>query len=324
MSNYTADVVRITSNRALIYEVFIDYVPNRKGNKQFKTEGFENRTKGELSQASKKRIMSIIDTWTTSLEVYHYIKGNPREALKNDIGFLTLTLPSKQAHTDRELKRLALNPFLIWLRRSQKVTSHLWVAEKQKNGNLHFHIVVNQKVHYEKITRQWNNILRPLGYIEQYRQNQLTWHSNGFRCREELTGHWDIKSQYRAYLLGMAADWQHPNSTDIHSLKRIDNVGQYFIKELTKGSRGLPVDGKIYGNSDHLSHIKPFTMQNTWEVNNWLKGLAMSGKVINKRAEKYDLYRGLLLPSLKKTLPQQYRELQRHYMHQLKVIGYRH
>lgn len=324
MSNYTADVVKITANRALIYEIFIDYVPNRKGNQSFKAPDFENRVKGELSQASKKRLMSIVDTWTTALEVYHYIKGNPREALKNDIGFLTLTLPSEQQHTDRELKRLALNPMLIWLRRSQKVSSHLWVAEKQQNGNLHFHILINRKVHYNDICRQWNNILRPLGYIDRYKQNQLEWHKNGFKCREWLTDHWSIKDQYRAYCMGMATDWQNPNSTDIHTLKKINNVGQYLCKELTKGSKGQCIDGKIYGNSDHLSHIKPYVMQNTWEVNNWLKGLALSKKVYNKRAEKYDLYRGILLPSMKKTLPQQYRELQRHYMHQLKVIGYRH
>lgn len=324
MSNYTYEECQITGTRAMTYEQFIDYVPNRKGNRSFKDPSFSNETRGYLSVASQKRIRRIIDTWMTALEVYHYIKGNKREAIKNDIRFLTLTLPAAQMHPDKVIKREALNPLIIWLNRSQKVSSYLWVAEKQKNGNLHFHILCNHWVNYMAVQKQWNKLLRGMGYIDEYRRNQLAFHANGFQPRYELADQWPLTNQYRAYCKGMAEDWQNPNSTDIHTLKKINNVASYLCKEMTKGSKGQTIEGKIYGNTDKLSQLKPFTMQCTWEVGKWLEMMAAKERATKVRTEHCSIYRGVLLPSMRKQLPKQYNELKKHYMGQLKIIGYSH
>lgn len=153
---------------------------------------------------------------------------------KFKLSFITLDLPASQMHTDNQLKRDLLNPFLINAARHWDVNLYVWRAERQKNGNLHFHIVLDKWCPWEEVRGLWNHLLNSLGYIEAYRNNQIAWHSNGFRPRPELFAHWPLKQQLKAYQYGIKTNWSDPNSTDIHSIKLVNNVSAYVTKYMTK------------------------------------------------------------------------------------------
>lgn len=121
------------------------------------------------------------------------------------------------------------------MKRKTNVSSYLWVCEKQDNGNIHYHILINRYVNWQTIRRIWNNILNKNGYIELYRQNQLSFHKNGFQIRKELIDKWSKENQRKAYEIGMKENWTNPNTTDIHKLEKIKNVANYMIKYMTKG-----------------------------------------------------------------------------------------
>lgn len=159
------------------------------------------------------------------------------------INFITLTLSEKQKHSDHYIRNKMLDPFLKWLI-YQGATGYVWKAERQKNGNIHFHITTNQFIHYMEIRDKWNHIQWKNGYLEHYFQN---YHS------------------------------LDPNSTDVKSVKDDNKAVRYMFKYILKKEEGKePIEGHNYGYSRNLTKIKLVfpTMCNDFdEVYAYLNGL---------------------------------------------------
>lgn len=183
------------------------------------------------------------------------------------IAFITLTLPSKQIHSDNDLKSKLLNQFLIEVKKRHKVKNYIWRAEKQKNGNLHFHVLVDKFVPWSELRDLWNRICNKLGYVDRYRAEMQKHHSEGFKLRQDLLNQWSEKDQYKAYLAGKKTDWNSPNSTDVHSIRKVINIKAYMVKYLTKdeavdpdtgeiSNDNLKTNGRIWGCSRPLSDPK--------------------------------------------------------------------
>lgn len=78
--------------------------------------------------------------------------------------FFTLTLTSKQLFPD-DFYNKKLNVLFTSLRKlSQRKLEYLWIAEKQGNGNIHYHIIFNQFIKVSKVNELWCNILRKIGH----------------------------------------------------------------------------------------------------------------------------------------------------------------
>lgn len=148
-------------------------------------------------------------------------------ANRHKVVFITLTLPSKQMHTDTELKSKCLNQLLTELRAKYGRLLYVWKAERQKNGNLHFHVLLNRYIPARELRERWNRILSKLGYIDVF---------------ESKHGHRD------------------PNSTDVHSLykdkrtgKRVVSVVSYMAKYMSK--EGDEIEGRYWYASSELSSV---------------------------------------------------------------------
>ena len=183
------------------------------------------------------------------------------------VAFVTLSLSSEQVHEDKEIRRELLNQFFVEVKKKYKVKNYVWKAEKQKNGNIHFHILVDKFIHYSELRDLWNRIQNKLGYVERYRDKQKEWHKEGFRLRQELTGKWSADAQYKAWLKEKKTDYHNPNSTDIHSLKNIKNTKAYIMKymekepevneKMTKEEKEkLLVEGRLWGCNQELSSVR--------------------------------------------------------------------
>lgn len=156
----------------------------------------------DISKTAIKNLRNAID---------NLIAISPRQKVFNPIlgreqsfrlTFITLTLPAEQGErTDKEIVSEILIPFLKHARASRMFDSYIWKAEKQKNGNIHFHITTNKFLHYNHLRNTWNKYLNRLNFINEF---------------EEKHGH------------------RNPNSTDIHATYNIRNLENYLIKYLTK------------------------------------------------------------------------------------------
>jgi hypothetical protein len=168
-------------------------------------------------------------------------KTNPAvinwQSVKFRMAFITLTLSAKQIHSDNIIKRELLNPFLIEIKRQHDVQNYVWRAERQQNGNIHFHLLVDKFLPWHEVRGLWNHLQAKLGYIRAYQQSMREYHRNGFKIRADLLAKWPLKDQLKAYSQGKACGWRNPNSTDIHSVKFISNVAAYVTKYMTKESK---------------------------------------------------------------------------------------
>lgn len=222
---------------------------------------------GKVSQIAKRKLGKAIDYLLLMADDKYINKQITGRAFNFKVAFITLTLPSQQIHSDNEIKRKCLNSFLIELERYHKVKNYVWRAELQKNGNIHFHILVDKFVHWNYIRNRWNRIINKLGYVDRYRTKMKEFYKDGFQVRKDLEKWWPEKNQRASYKANQLTDYHNPNSTDIHSLKKIRNIKLYLIKYLTKSDKSnnsgdTPQkkeriqQGRIWSASKSLQNLK--------------------------------------------------------------------
>ncbi|MBA7540320.1 hypothetical protein ES705_32616 [subsurface metagenome] len=215
-----------------------------------------NSHNGIISSTTRRKI-------SRALDYLSYIAKHQHTTLT----LITLTLSHKQIHADRELKYYLFKPFLAELKRKWKVEHYLDRYEKQKNGNLHIHIVVPKYIYWNEIRNVWNRIQQNLGYVTRYRADRKLWHRDGFRYDPNDGKGRSRKQQYKAYRQGLRTDWDNPNSTDIRRVDDISNVKGYLMKYMTKNPKKnessgvgpddlLQVEGHMWGCSVNLSSLK--------------------------------------------------------------------
>ncbi len=206
----------------------------------------------ELSSHARKRLQTAIDflmyisdnqeligtkvnskQLNDTIEIDYGVKHN--KPIKYKLTFITLTLSAKQTHTDEEIKSKLLNQFLTVARKNWQMHYYIWKAEKQENGNIHFHILTNIYIKHSDLRTTWNGIQNKRGfnYVDRYSQKMQNHFKNGFLMFPNDTR--SKEKQYKAYLLNRANNWTNPNSTDIHALYKVKNVAAYMAKYMTKG-----------------------------------------------------------------------------------------
>ena len=121
--------------------------------------------------------------------------------------FLTLTLPAKQTHSDKDLTRFALNPFLAYAKKIWKVKYFCWKKELQVNSNVHYHLIFDRYIDALALRREWNKILNRgivqgckvrFDYVDRFKRNQEEKYKNGFdedKIFEELLTNQAIKER---------------------------------------------------------------------------------------------------------------------------------
>ena len=187
-----------------------DRIRRARFKSSFNTIPTRNRADGLISQKAQGRINTAIDWLLAQSTIKRVYDKKTKKHFNFRVNFLTLTLSAPQIHDDNLIKKKLLNTMLVHLRQKWGVKYYLWRAEAQANGNIHFHIACDKYVPWWELRHYWNKVQNNLGYIDRF---------------EKLHGHRD------------------PNSTDIHSVKSIRNLGGYLAKEVAKNSKGSMYTG---------------------------------------------------------------------------------
>lgn len=216
----------------------------------------DNKSHGLISRKAESKIEDSIEyilMLSKKISVIPFTR-KPRHHFR--IGFVTLTLASKQMHTDNEIKTLLLNQFLIEAKKKWGMRNYLWRAEAQKNGNIHFHILCDKFIPWSELRDTWNRIQNKLGYVNRYRDEMNRFHTGGFKVRTDLLRKWSYKDQIRAWKYGSKNDWNSPNSTDVHSVRHISKLSAYLSKYIAKNQPGRIIDGRLWGCSIKISSLR--------------------------------------------------------------------
>jgi len=256
----TFDRVRISNSRITAYrQCYPDPIDEETNKKRI-----ENLSRGEyngyMSDKTKIKVRDYLHNWIGSVSSYFAGRKQFHKKAGIDFVFVTLTLPCTQNHEDAEIKKRALKPFLQQLERKHNVRNWLWVAEPQKNGNIHFHIIVDRFIEWQKVRKLWNGYMNDLGYIQDYRDAQEYHHRNGFNFRKELRDKWSYGEQVEAYIKGKKTNWSDPNTTDVHKIRHVKNLPAYITKYICKSNGSRPIEGRLWGCSDSIRNCTPIDL----------------------------------------------------------------
>lgn len=279
-------------NRQIVVYPSFEMFPKRHKMELWKKEqDSKPKFSGIMSQHTRKKIRKIVECWVTACLYRLDSINKPHKQISKLITFATLTLSSKQFHTDQEIKRLMLNRFLIECKREFKVSNFLWVSEVQKNGNIHFHILFDKLINWRKLRDQWNAIQLDNGYLTEYQQK---FQSMSFPQYFQYLQSYSKVSEAKAlenFNKGNDANWLDPNSTDIHSLSEIHNPAAYIIKYLSKENEGRLIEGRQWSCSRQLGSIDYHTEIMTNATYEWIRQLADSTNSAEYHAEYFSIFK---------------------------------
>lgn len=157
---------------------------------------------GLLSKGSKKNLKRAIENLLAIAIEKETFNPKFKTHFKWKVNFITLTLPCPQGKwTDKDVKKMCLDTWLKSARRRFGLRSYVWRAERQLNGNVHFHICTDVFIDKTNLRHSWNDRLEHCSYITAF---------------EKKHGH------------------RNPNSTDVHSTQKVKNLAAYMIKYMCK------------------------------------------------------------------------------------------
>ncbi len=220
---------------------------------------------GYMSDATRRHVKGILENLLIAIELntsmkFPFVKGQEKPLDLIYPTFVTLSLPFKQMHDDNDLKREVFTPFMQEIIRNWNVKCYVWVAETQKNGNIHFHVLMDRGIPAVRLRQIWNKHLDSLDYVKCFARIQAKIYEKGYVFREEMLKE-RIKAEREraiklklkfgkkeerevrkkeearqpiAYQKGVANNWRDPNSTDIHSIQNIKKLTAYITKYMTK------------------------------------------------------------------------------------------
>lgn len=179
---------------------------------------------GKVSAGAKKRMKKAIQTLLAVSPPQTVIHPQLEHPVRFRLNFFTLTLPSAQGELkDEELRKGGLEPFLLYLRRKHKVREYVWKAERQKNGNIHYHITSNKFVFYQEVQDEWNFRMKGLGLLDKFREKHK--HTN-------------------------------PHSTEVKAVKKVDQIERYLQKYFMKDvADDKVIKGKVWDCSLSLKSV---------------------------------------------------------------------
>jgi len=244
-------VTQIREGRIVVYNEFQGYSSKRGKNPLSQKNLRREVYKGIMSKGAKKALSTRMEAWASALTEGRLKSLKTYDGNQMKMVMVTLTLPALQAHEDTIVKRLMLSRFLIVAKRKWNVDRYIWRAEKQLNGNIHFHIIADRYIPKDDLRGVWNAILSDHGYIDQF---------------EAKHGH------------------RSPPSTDISMIRNIKMAGIYIQKYMTKQSDSQVVKGAIWGCSDNLKGLKSPTFHIDNKMGDFLS--AMSHNQNNRLVKK--------------------------------------
>lgn len=169
---------------------------------------------GVMSPRTRSKVREMICAWSAA--------RNAQTGGKFGLIEATLTLPSVQVHSDNWIKRNMLNLFLTDCRKTRQDFRYYWVAETQENGNLHFHLLLDEFFDKAALNFAWAQTCQKAGYIP---------------AETEITGN-------------------EVPCTRVDRVRDDSGFACYLSKYVTKTQEGRRlVDGRVWGCSRELAKL---------------------------------------------------------------------
>lgn len=197
------DYAQVRWDSVLVYTKFF----GAKGQTGERMEDVQKKAySGLVAEGTRKRMAKACDILIQCSRVkMRYRPG--KKAFPFRLGFLTLTVPGKVVDPN------GIHPyfkrFLDWLRYRKSL--YVWKAEYQERGQIHYHLIINQYIHFHDLRYYWNKLMREAGQLAEY---------------AKAHGHFNAPS------------------IDIRAVRNDKTLSNYLLKYLLKDNK-LPANGHL-------------------------------------------------------------------------------
>lgn len=247
---------------------------------------------GFMSPATRRKVRTILTTWFNAVQHENHendmvLARSPRKLI-----FITVTLSDAQKHDDKWIKRNMLDRYLVKLQRKFGVQYYFWKAEKQKNGRIHFHIIVDRYISKESIQSEWNEIQRDTGYMDDYFFKNRRYNAPSTQVRQVSPGQ-----------------------------KGIDYVLKYVSKNPEDiEDAELQIQGRIWGCSSELKDLKPYSTGEISEIGVYLNKAALNKEINYFDHDHFQVFYLDVESMLKKRFNSLYMQMHRYYLDVFKFL----
>lgn len=213
-------------------------------NKGFATSGVSQATRSKISKHC--RVLALC----AEKRKVRNSKGNYVDHLCT---FITLTLPSEQRHDDQQITKEILGTFLDKCRKLGLLSNYVWRAEKQKNGNIHYHIVSDTFANFSLFRRLWYVAVRKLDYLSKYTEKFSAMSYPEYHAQKFNSGKTPAETA-AAYARGVRCRWSEPAACHVDYLTDISTVSKYISKYVSKSDDKNPncVSGRSWSASQSV------------------------------------------------------------------------
>lgn len=257
-SDFVIPYLSIHYRRILMYSLpAFEY--SRKGHNILhlnSPEKLKAYTSGTLTKGAAKRLKNALELLVDISPNQKFTRPSDMKQFNFRLTFATFTLPSPQGEiTDTQIVKECLAPMIQVMRRRWGMKHYVWRAEKQKNGNLHFHITTNRFIPYDQMRDEWNKAVNNLGFVDRF---------------AVVHGH------------------RHPNSTDIHSVRKVRDIAAYMVKYMSKEvPENLKVSCKQWDCSTNLKGVKRPTFEIDTAIWDSLQDIIEDGNSKHTTGDRY-------------------------------------
>lgn len=218
---------------------------------------------GFVGPSAGRKLRKMITCWSESIELFNEQNKVVSNAKKKKLVFITLTLSDEQKHDDLFIKRKMLNRFILLIQKKYSVKHYIWKAEKQFNGRMHFHLIVDTFIDMKDVQSEWNAIQDSFGYLDAY------------------------KTKFGK---------SNPPSTHIELYDSSEKAREYAIKymskkEMSKIEACNVVKGRVWGCSDSLRNLRLFDSSESPKIIETLVKWSEKGRISSISDDFYALYR---------------------------------
>lgn len=208
-----------------------------------------------LSKKAKRKLINAVNWLIASAKTKRIYSKQAGKSFEFKLNFITLTLPTTDHNiSDHEFKSKLLHNFLSTCTAKFKLSNYVWKVEAQANGNIHAHITTDVFMPWKDVRDTWNTILRKHGILSKYTEKHSQMSLNSYLteyAKGDLSKFPQLK---KAYEIGVSENWQNPNTTDVHAVHKVNDLGSYLAKYFSKEEEDRRrIKGRVWSCSYNLS-----------------------------------------------------------------------
>lgn len=213
-------------------------------------------TNNELSEQIKSKIKKTFN-WMLKKSNHKYVEIR-NKSTPHKLSFITLTLPSKQNHSDVEIKK-CLNQLITEFQKIHLLNNYIWKAELQENQNIHFHLITDSFIPWNVLRKKWNRIIEKLGYVSEFSKKMNKLNYPDYLKKYKLE---DTEKRRKYFFQEKRTGFKNPNSVDVRNVVSNKKAEMYMLKYVNKnvtkenGDKCRKITGKRVGISEKLSQIR--------------------------------------------------------------------